>query len=56
MNWKQPITDGVMILFTGTIYAQTSGTIVSWGYDGYNQVTNTPSGAGFVQMAVANRT
>ncbi len=27
------------------------GSVVSWGYDGYGQVSNTPPGTGFVQVA-----
>ena len=51
MKWKQLFTAGVIILFTGTIYAQTSGTIVSWGDNSSNQVTDTPDYGGFVQVA-----
>ena len=28
-----------------------SGTITSWGYDGYNQVTDTPSDTTFTAIA-----
>ena len=31
--------------------AQVEAAIVSWGYDLYNQVTDTPSGTGFTAIA-----
>jgi hypothetical protein len=31
-----------------------AGAIVAWGYDGYGQVSNTPTGSGFIGIAAGN--
>lgn len=52
MNWKTLLAAGA-IIFTSTTFAQplvVSSTIVSWGLDRYNEVTDTPTGNNFVQV------